>query len=104
MCLCMLETINIAECACFHVCLPISVYICLGGEDYNPTPFPASLTLTNDLPSLRACTLIAIQNDLDVEGDEEFLVSLEPSLISGMFTFSPNQTSVRVLDNDIQGG
>ena len=79
------------------------VYLCLGGEDYDPTPLPATLTLVNILPSLRACTLIAIENDLDVEGDEEFLVSLEPSSIFGMFTFTPNQTRVRILDTDVQG-
>ena len=54
-------------------------------------------------PGRPYCTLIAIENDLDMEGEEEFLVSLEPSSISGTFTFSPNQMRVRILDTNIQG-
>ena len=72
--------------------------------DYDSTPNPPSLMVSNSPSSLRACSTITLQDDLDVEEEEEFLVLLTPQNVMGSFVFTSNQTTVMILDNDADEG
>ena len=60
--------------------------------------------VSNSPSSLRACSTIALQDDLDVEEEEEFLVMLTPQTVMGSFMFTSNETTVMILDNDDDEG
>lgn len=72
--------------------------------DYDPDPNPPTLTVSSTLSSLRTCSTISLQDDLDVEEGEEFLVMLTPQNVVGSFVFTSNETTVIIQDNDLDEG
>ena len=72
--------------------------------DHDPTPNPPTLMVSNSPSSLQACSTIALQDDLDVEEEEEFLVMLTPQNVMGSFVFTSNEITVMILDNDDDEG
>ena len=67
--------------------------------DYNPIATPSNGTLSNMLTSLRVCATISVVEDEELETDEQFSVFLLPASPDNCATFSPNQTTVTILDD-----
>ena len=72
-----------------------------GNQDFVPFLSPASVLLGNYLPLLRQCSRTTITNDLDVEGDEQFIIFISATNIQGnVFLTAQNTTTVIITDND----
>ena len=67
--------------------------------DYNPIATPSNGTLSNMLTSLRVCATISVVEDEELETDEQFSMFLLPASPDNCATFSPNQTTVTILDD-----
>ena len=62
-----------------------------------PTPSPPSVVLDNS--TQQACATVSIINDLEIEGDEQFIVTTAISLAMGTFELVRGQTLVTILDD-----
>ena len=61
------------------------------------TPSPLSVVLNST--SQQACATVPIINDLEIEGNEQFIVTATIDLIVGTFELVRAQTLVTILDD-----
>ena len=72
----------------------------IGDSDYESTPVPSVLTIQRGQE--RMCSNITINNDMFIETNETFTLSLitESTNFSAGVTLTPDSSTVVILDND----